>query len=391
LTDNLTIIETGARTVYLLGTAHVSRESADEAEQLINRICPDTVCVELDADRIENMENPKQWNESDIAGIVRQKKSAYLLINLIISSYQKRLAKKFGISVGQEMLAAMAAARQTGCEIYPIDRSIKVTFMRIWRKMRFMDKMKLLFNLIFSFVDDSEGELSEDELEKLKTQDMIEAALSDLGKQYPQLKQYLVDERDVYLSQKIKQAPGKTIVAVVGAAHKPGILLHMDEEHALDELETVPPKPALGKIIGWIVPALIVLAVILTFSVDKMMGWEQLKQWILYNGILSAFGTLIAGGNILSVITAFAAAPITSLNPLLAAGWFAGLVEAKLIKPTVADFNALSDDLSSFKGLRKNKMTRILLVVIFANIGSIIGTYLGGIGILRIFHQLFMQ
>ncbi len=391
MSDNLTVVETGAKTVYLLGTAHVSRESADEAERLIQRVHPDTVCVELDADRIENIINPKQWDESDIAGIVRQKKAAYLLINLIISSYQKRLAEKFGIQTGQEMRAAMSAAREAGCDIYPIDRSIKVTFMRIWRKLRFMDKMKLLFNLIFSFVDDSEGDISEEDLEKLKTQDMIEAALCDLGEEYPQLKQYLVDERDVYLAEKIRRAPGKTVVAVVGAAHKPGILKHIGRENPLDELERVPEKPMFGKIIGWLIPALIVLIVILTFSADKTMGWQQLKQWILYNGVLSALGTLLTGGHILSVLTAFVAAPITSLNPLLAAGWFAGLIEARIIKPTVADFNALSDDLSSFKGLRKNKMTRILLVVVFANIGSIIGTYLGGINILRVFHQLLTQ
>lgn len=383
------MIKSGEKTVYLLGTAHVSQESADEAELLIKEVRPDTVCVELDADRIENMKNPKQWGESDIAGIVKQKKSAYLLINLIISSYQKRLAAKFGIHVGQEMLSAMSAAEDSGAEIFPIDRSIRTTFMRIWRMMRFFDKMKLMFNLIFSFVDDSSGDITQADLEKLKTQDMIEAALYDLGEEFPQLKKYLVDERDIYLSQKIKQAPGKTIVAVVGAAHTPGILQNMKRDITLSTLESVPPKRKIGKILGWVIPVLIVFIIVFTFTADAEMGWEQLKRWILYNGVLSALGTLIAGGNIFSILTAFIAAPITSLNPLLAAGWFAGLTEAKIIKPTVSDFNALADDLSSFSGLRKNKMTRILLVVVFANLGSILGTYLGGIGILRIFSDLF--
>ncbi len=383
---NVTVIKLEDKTVYLLGTAHVSSDSAEDAKKLIEEIKPDSVCIELDKERLENMLYPKKWSDTDIADIIRQKKAAFLMANLILSSYQKRLADKFGIKVGQEMLVAIQTAKESNIPLVTIDRNIKTTFMRIWRKMSLWGKLKLIFNLIFSFVDDEE--ISKSDLEELKNQDMLQGALSELSAEFPEIKKYLVDERDEFLTDGIKNAPGKKVVAIVGAAHTIGIkkLINEDisQEH-IKEIDSVPPAGKTAKVVGWLIPVAIIVMFAVTLFKDPSGLLSQLKQWVLYNGTLSALGVVFAGGHIYAILTAFVAAPITSLNPLLAAGWFAGFAQAKAIKPTVSDVEALSDDLSTFKGFRSNKFTRVLLVVIFGNLGSVVGTIAAGVGIFNIF------
>ncbi len=388
MSENVTVLTIGEKTIYLLGTAHVSKESAQEARQLILDVHPDSVCVELDRDRMNNIKQQDKWNDTDIISVIKQKKAAFLLVNIILSSYQKRMAEKFDISAGQEMIESIDAAEEVGARVVPVDRSLQTTFLRIWRKLKFWDKMKLLGTVLFNFGE--EEELTEEDLEKLKTQDMLESALSELSEEFASLKTYLVDERDMYLSQKIKKAPGKCIVAVVGAAHTLGIKQYIEETIDLTEISTVPPKRKIGKVIGWAIPIIILTMIVLTFVFDSQAsGWDQILHWVLYNGILAALGTILAGGHPLSVLTALLAAPFTSLNPMLAAGWFAGLVEAFIRKPKVEDFQKLSSDLSSWKGLWKNKLTRVLLVVTLANVGSSIGTYLSGIDIFLVFKNIF--
>ncbi len=387
--DNVSILKYNGKTIYLLGTAHVSADSAKEARELIERTVPDSVCVELDDDRLNNMLNPKKWKETDIYDIIKQKKAAFLLVNIILSSYQKRLAEKFGISAGEEMLAAAQTANELNIPVITADRDIKTTFLRIWRKMSFGGKAKLIMNLLTGFTDDET--ITAEELEELKTQDMLESALNELAGEFPDLKKYLVDERDAYLAEKIRTAPGNVIVAVVGAAHTIGIkkiFSEPDEKIDTAELAIVPPPGKTGKIIGWVIPFLIIGMMVVTLIKDPVSSWSQVKQWILYNGTLAAFATLLCGGHIFSVLTAFVAAPITSLDPLLAAGWFAGYAEAKIRKPTVDDFEHLPEDLSTFKGLFKNRVSRVLIIVIAANIGSTLGTFLGGIGIFNIFRRI---
>lgn len=383
--ENVTKYVFDDKTVYILGTAHVSGESAKEAYELINEVRPDTVCVELDAGRIETIKNPKAWSDTDIISVIKQKKSAFMLVNIILSAYQKRLANQFGISAGQEMIESMRAAEELGAAIVPVDREIKTTFMRIWRKLGFIDKWKLIFNLVLGFVDDEE--ISEAELEELKSKDMLESAMSELSVSFPSLKRYLVDERDEYIAESIKKAPGSVVVAVLGAAHTVGIKKIYAENPPidLDEISTLPPASKVGKAIGFLIPLVIIGLVVRTLFIDYQAGLSQIKSWILFNGVLSALFTALAGGHILTILTAFIAAPLTSLDPFTAAGWFAGIVEAALRKPTVKDFEALSDDLTSIKGLWKNRLCRLLLIVIFANIGSSLGTFLSGMNIFRVF------
>ena len=390
MNSNVKEYEIDGKKIYILGTAHVSGQSAEEAYELIKEVKPDSVCIELDQERLNTLRNPRKWSETDIIDVIKQKKVAFLLANIILSSYQKRLGGKLDTAVGQEMLSSIRAAEETGAGIVTVDRSIRTTFLRIWRKMSFGGKMKLLFNLIFSFVDDEE--ITEEDLEKLKTRDMLEAAMGELSGSFPELKRYLVDERDEYLANGIRNAPGRTVVAVVGAAHTLGIDNYIKEgssEERMKEIDTVPPTGTASKVIGWAIPVLIIAMFVVTAMKDTGSFLSQLRQWILYNGTFSALGVLLCGGHILAILTAFVAAPITSLNPLLAAGWFAGLAQAKFAGPTVRDTETLADDVSTFRGFMKNRLTKVLMVVIMGNIGSVIGTFAAGIGMFNILMDLF--
>lgn len=385
--NNTHRLNIGEKEYILIGTAHVSKQSAEEVKEIIQSEQPDSVCIELDEERYKSIKNKDKWKNMDIVKVIKEKKATLLLMNLILSTYQKKMAQQFDIQPGQEMIQGIESAEEAGANIVLADRNIQTTFSRIWRGVDLWGKVKLLFSILMSIFDDEE--ITEKDLEKMKTEDMLSSALSELSRSFPKLKKHLVDERDQYLSQKIKDAPGKKIIAVLGAAHVPGIKEEIYKEHDLEKLDKVPAKPKSSKIVGWIIPAIIIAIIASTFTVDMNTGKDQIISWILWNGSLAAIGTTIAFGHIFSIIVAFIAAPITSLNPLIAAGWFAGLTEAMIRKPSVEDFENLTKDIFSIKGFWKNRVTRVLLVVILANIGSSIGTWIGGIDIIRMFMRTF--
>ena len=369
--------------IILIGTAHVSRQSAEEVKTVIEQEKPDTVCIELCDSRYKTIMEEDKWKNTDIFKIIKEKKALILLINLVLSSYQKRLAKQFGIEPGQEMIQAINSAKEIGAQICLADRDIQTTLIRLWQGVGIWGKFKLMFQMLLGMLLDEE--ITEEELEKLKSQDILTSTLNELAGSFPQFKTILIDERDQYLSQKIKEAPGKKIVAVLGAGHVPGVKSELFKEHDLDKLkQTKPTSPGL-KILGWSIPALILILIIATFSVDKSAGINQILSWLIWNGSLAALGTLLAFGHPLSILVAFCVAPITSLNPLLAAGWFAGLTEAFLKKPNVQDFENIAQDIHTLKGFWRNKVTHILLVVILANLGSSLGTVIAGLDIVKHF------
>lgn len=369
--------------IILIGTAHVSRQSVDEVKEVIAAEKPASVCVELCQGRYESVLDRDRWRKMDIIKIIKEHKVVLLLVNLILSSFQGRLARQFGINPGQEMLQGITSARDVGAELILADRDIQSTFLRIWRSLGFLAKIRLFWMIFLSTFNDEE--ISEQDLEKLKTQDMLLVVLSEFSSSFPQLKRVLIDERDMYLAQKIKEAPGEKIVAVVGAGHLPGIMEQIDAEHNLQELAKIPPKSRIDKIIGWGIPLLILGMIISTFSLDRVMGLEQISSWILWNSSLAALGTLLVFGHPFSILTAFVVAPFTSLNPFLAAGWFAGLCEAYIRRPSVEDFERLPEDIFTLKGFWSNKVTHILLLVVVANLGSTAGTIVGGTDIIRMF------
>jgi pheromone shutdown-related protein TraB len=383
--ENITRIHLNDKEYILIGTAHVSKQSAEQVKEVIEAEQPDSVCVELDQQRYQSIMDGNKWKEMDVFKVIKEKKATLLLMNLVISSFQKRMAKQFGIKPGQEMIQGIESANEVGAKLVLADRNIQITFARIWANVGFWGKSQLLFSMIGSIFNNES--VTEEELERLKSEDMLDAMLNDFTKNFPKLKVPLIDERDQYLAQKIKDAPGQKIVAVLGAAHVPGIKEEIKKDHDLKPLMQIPPKSKWPKIIGWSIPALILAIIAYTFIANPTAGFQQTISWVLWNGSFSALGAALAFGHPLAILTAFIAAPITSLNPLLAAGWFAGLVQAYFRRPNVADFESLSEDVFSLKGFWNNKVTRILLIVTLANLGSSLGTFIGGADVIRLFFE----
>ncbi|MCZ8537935.1 TraB/GumN family protein [Paenisporosarcina quisquiliarum] len=381
--ENITRISLNGKELILIGTAHVSRQSAEEVKEVIERERPDSVCIELDEQRYQSVMDSNKWKETDIFKVIKDKKATLLLMNLAVSSFQNRLAKQFDIKPGQEMIQGIESAKETGANLVLADRNIQVTFSRIWGNLGFSGKSQLLSAIFLSIF--SKETISEDELEKMKTQDTLNAALAEFTEAFPKLKKPLIDERDQYLAQKIKDAPGNKIVAVLGAAHVPGITKEIHKEHDLEALSQTPPKSIVPKILGWAIPLLIVAVMVYTFIANPTAGFDQALAWILWTGSLAAIGAAVALGHPLAVLSAFVAAPFTALHPLIAAGWVSGIVQAYIRKPNIGDFETLSEDVFSIKGFWNNKVTRVLLVVVLTNLGGSLGTFIGGADVIRTF------
>lgn len=381
--ENITRIHLDGKELILIGTAHVSKQSAEQVKAVIEAEQPDSVCVELDKQRYQSITSGNKWKDMDIFKVIKEKKATLLLMNLVIASFQKRVAKQFGIKPGQEMIQGIESAKEVGAKLVLADRNIQITFSRIWGQIGLWGKAQLMMQIIASIF--SNESISEEDLEKLKSEDMLNSMLDNFTTAFPKLKVPLIDERDQYLAKKIKEAPGSKVVAVLGAAHVPGIKKEIFKEQDIAAITKLPPKSKAPKIIAWSIPLLIIVVIAYTFWANPSAGLQQTISWILWNGTFSAIGTAIAFGHPLAVVTAFIAAPVSSLNPLMAAGWFAGFVQAYFRRPSVADFETLAEDVYTVKGFWNNKVTRILLVVMLANLGSVIGTFIGGADVVRLF------
>ena len=380
--ENIVRLEYRDKEIILIGTAHVLKQSAELVQQVLDREKPDSICVELDEGRYQNMQNPKAWANTDVVRVIKDKKVGFLIANLFLSSYQKRIAHDLDSVVGAEMMQGIRSAQATGAALVLADRNIQVTFHRLWRSLSFWEKLKIFFSLVFSFGENSDVATT-DISELLKTE-VLESVMADVRKRFPKISEILISERDQHLAYKIKEAPGKKVVAILGAAHIPGVRTEIFKDQDIARITRIPPsgKPWL-KIIAWAVPVVIVGLFIYGFAINIQTGLQQLSSWVLWNSALAALFTALALGHPLSILTAFVAAPFTSLNPFLACGWLAGLVEGTVRKPTVQDVNNIPQDIFSFKGIFRNRFLKVLVIVIMANIGSSIGTFVAGFDIVR--------
>lgn len=367
--------------IKIVGTAHISPESVKLVKQVIDDTLPDTVCVELDASRYDTIQNPKQWEDTNVIEIIKSKKVGLLLANLLLSSYQKNLAKKLNTASGQEMIQGIKSAKEHGCELVLADREVQTTFLRIWRKLPIRHKIKLLIGILFDFKSDED--VGEDDIAALMQKDNLEAAISAISGDFPIISEILIHERDQYLAHKIKNASGEKIVAVLGAAHVAGVKKEILCQQNIQDISSIPPKSIFTKVSAWVIPAVIVFLLLYGFMQNFQTGVQQLTSWVFWNGIAAALFTAVLLGHPLSVLTALISAPITSLNPFIACGWFAGLVEATIRKPTVRDINNVSNDIFHFKSFYKNRFLKALAIVIFANVGSTIGTIIAGADIIK--------
>jgi pheromone shutdown-related protein TraB len=366
-------LDADGKEIILVGTAHVSMESVRLVEEVIRAETPDAVCVELCAARHQALRQKDRWQEMDIVKVIREKKAFLLLSNLLLASFQKRIAKKMDVTPGAEMQKAIELAETTGAQLCLADRDIRTTLSRAWHALGVWSKAKLVFQLLVSM--GQAEDITAEEIERLKQRDVLEALLSEVGRSMPMLKTILIDERDRFLAAKIRQAPGKKIVAVVGAGHVPGILQHWSESIDLAALEQLPPPGKMSALLKWVLPGSIVALFIAGFFYGgKGAGTEMVVLWSACTGVLAGLGAALALAHPATVLSSVIVAPFTTLHPMIAAGWVSGMVEAFSRKPKVKDLESLPDDILSFKGFWRNKVTRILLVVAFTNLGASVGT-----------------
>lgn len=373
-------IKIDGKEIVIVGTVHISKESVEEVRQTIEIEKPDVVGVELCSSRFEALKNAKKWEETNIIDIIKQGKVFLFLINLLLSNYQKRLGDKFGVRPGSEFIEAIAAAEKNSIEISLIDRDIQVTLKRAWSRMGIREKLKLMFGLFVGFFEEAEED-EEDIIEKLQDKDIVNELLNELSKEIPSVKETLIDERDRYIASKIIESDGKKIVAVVGRGHMDGIKKALGQQldksavkEQIRELEVVIQKRGVLTYIGYLIP-IIFFALLVYGFFDKGLDFalNVMLMWILVTGSTAAIGAAVAFAHPVSILVAFIAAPITTLHPALASGWFAGLAELKYRKPTMKDFEELNN-INGLSDLWHNRVTRIILVVAFTNIGGTIGT-----------------
>ena len=377
--------------ITVLGTAHISRASAEKVRELLATGSYDAVAVELCPSRHNALINPDTLAKMDLFQVLRQGKAPMVAASLALGAYQQRMAEQFGIEPGAEMRVAIESAKQAGIPVLLIDREIGITLKRIYRNVPWWWRFYLMSGLMASIV--TREQVSEEEVERLKQGDMLETTFSQFADQQQHLYQPLIDERDRYMAARLQQEVYKAdhghILAVVGAGHMQGIGKYLQRQtgpdQVIDELERTPAPSRWPKIIPWLIVVILLLGFAIGFARSPELGWQLVLDWVLINGGLSALGALIAGAHPLTVIGAFVAAPLTSLNPTVGAGMVTAAIEIFLRKPSVGDFSRLRTDTARLKGWWHNRVTRILLVFLLSTLGSAIGTYVAGF---RIFGRL---
>lgn len=385
--DDVSIVRLPEKTILLIGTAHISQESTDLVQQVIEQEKPDTVCIELDEKRFTALSKKQQWENLDLKQVIRNKQLSTLMVNLILASYQKKLGGQLGIMPGTELLTAAKVAEENNIRTALCDRDVRITLRRAWHATPLWKKGYLLVTLISSLFDKTE--IDEEKLAELRKKDVLSELMSEIGNIMPEAKKALIDERDIYMAEKIKAVAGNRIVAVVGAGHMQGIqeMIPDDNSEHIDEIELIPPVSRIWKIIGWSIPALIILSlIIIGFQKGAAEAGANFGYWILANGIPSAIGAIIAWAHPATILSAFAAAPITSLTPVIGAGYVTAFVQVMTCPPVVREFEEVSMDIATLRGWWRNKLLRIFLVFILTGLGSSIGTWVGGY---RIFTNLF--
>jgi pheromone shutdown-related protein TraB len=369
-------ISVGDKEIVLVGTAHISAKSIALVKETILQEQPDLVGVELDRQRYHSLVHEKDWRETNISKIVRSGQSYLFLANLLLAGFQKRIGRAVGTKPGSEMIEAIIIARENKIPVALLDRDVTITLRRAFALTSTWEKIKIGSGIIGSLFVPAE-KIDEEKIESLKEQDTLNAVMQELAREMPSAKKVLVDERDIFIANNILRQKGKKIVAVVGIGHVQGIKKYLDKQRDVSSLLSVPKKKKWTRYVKFAIPLLFFGLIVFAFSSKGAdVSINAIIGWVLVNGILSGLGVLLARGHPLSALAAFVAAPLTSLHPFLASGWVAGAVEAKIRVPKVKDFDHLQT-IEKYSDLPKNAVTRILLVVAFANIGSSIGTVIG--------------
>lgn len=378
------VVRHGGREFVLVGTAHVSRESADLVRRVIEHVRPACVCLELDERRYEALRSPEAFASLDLRQVIRNRQLGTLLVSLVLSSYQRSLGLRLGVLPGTELLEGAHAAQALGIPVRFADRDVQVTLRRAWRALGFFRRLGLVASLFGGLFE--RGELGEDDLRELRRHDVLTQLLEELARAFPGLKRVLIDERDLYLASQLRESAGERVVAVVGAGHLQGLRRALEDEREVDraELERVPPPSRVWRAVGWAIPAAILAGLAgIAWSRGLDRAGESALFWVLANGVPSAAGAVAALGHPLTVVSAFLAAPFTSLTPVIGAGYVTAFVQTWLRPPRVRELSSVLEDAARPSAWWRNRLLRILLVFGLTTLGSLIGTWVGGAEIAR--------
>jgi pheromone shutdown-related protein TraB len=376
----------------IIGTAHVSRASAEAVKELAGSGDFDAIAVELCQARYDALTAERKWTDLDLYKVIRQGKAGLVMANLALSAYQRRIAEQFGIEPGAEMRAAAVAAKERNLPLQLVDRDLATTLRRSYASVPWYKRLYLMSGLALGMI--SSEEIDEEAIEKLKEGDILESTFTEFAEQSPELFEALISERDRYMAARLREenagADGRKVLLVIGAGHMEGLSRHLESDSTSpaaerQQLEQMPPRAKWPRVIPWAIMILILTGFYIGFSRSPELGWQLVFIWVAINGGLAALGALIARAHPLTVLSAVVAAPLTSLNPTIAAGMVTGLVESWLRKPRVSDLENLRFDVTTVKGWFRNPATRILLVFFLSNLGSAIGTWVAGF---RIFGAL---
>lgn len=360
----------------LLGTAHIATASVEAVNVQIAEFKPDIVAVELCQGRYDTLVNERRLDNEGLLKVIKEGKAPMILLQSMLGAEQRKLGLDEGQQPGAELLAAVQTARAAGCEVALVDRDIQVTLRRAWKRMRFKEKRQLMMSLLG---DEEEDDDDLDVNDLLQDADLLSSMMQELKGFSPGAGEVLIDERDAYIAGKLQALPSdKKVLAVLGAGHLEGVRSRLEvpvAELDLSQLDELPSRSAVTKALPWALPLIMIAVIAGVLSTTSGVDWvEFFTVWTAANAAFAALACLLARGHPLAVLTAALASPITSLNPALAAGWFAGYVQLKVAEPTAGDLQAFLklDDLKAFW---TNPAGKVLLVTALTNIGSSIGAW----------------
>lgn len=376
----------------ILGTAHVSRASAEAVAEMLAEERFDTVAIELCQARYNALTDKNAWRNLDLFQLIRDGKAGMMMASLALGAYQRRIAEQFGIEPGAEMKAAIAGAGKKGLPLQLIDREIGITLKRTSRGLSWWRRYLLTSGIIASLF--SRDEVSEESIERLKEGDMLNEVFSEFAESAPQLYEPLIAERDRFMAARLRyensNASGCNVLVVIGAGHMDGLVKALEQNKAapadeIGELNHIPSPRRWVKIIPWLILALVLTGFYLGFRRGADLGWSLVITWVVFNGGLAGLGALLARAHPVTILSAVVTAPVTSLNPTIHVGMITSLVECWIRKPRVTDFETLRDDVAKISGWWHNRVSRVLLVLFFTVLGSAVGTWVAGI---KIFSRL---
>ncbi len=364
--------------IRLVGTAHISRTSADLVKEQIDDFEPDIVAVELDSDRLQALKNPQAFDEETLGSAIKSGKAPLLLFQSLLAAQQRKMGLELGEKPGVDLLTAVEEAEQKEIPLALIDRDVKITLRRVWSKMGFFQKIKVL-NALLAPEEDEDIDVES----IAQDSDLISEMMDELRRMVPAAGEVLIDERDEFLASRIRTEASKgKVLAVMGAGHLKGVeeklLAEPPSKERVEQLLVIPKKGTVKKLLPFALPALMIgVLVYLASQGDIEALKESTLTWLSINAVCAAFFVLIVGGHPLSILSAAIASPITSLNPTLAAGWFAGAAQLRFSAPRTKDLQEFLM-MDKLRLLFTNRTGKVLMVTVMGNIGSSIGAWIAG-------------